>query len=263
MIPFLLAGGTATDYYDHLIGHVQDSHHLFYEKLALPAPLSAHRVMLAAAALLVFGLFAALASRTRGGDPVPRGKFANLLESFVVYIRDEIVHPNLGHAGEKLLPLFVTFFFFILACNLLGMVPGAATATGNIGVTAGLAITAFLVGTIGGMAVQGPIAYWRNLLPHGLPFWLVPLMFVIEVIGLLTKHFALCVRLFANMIAGHIVILAILGLIFLFQSLWVAPFAVALAVAISALELFVAFLQAYVFTLLSSLFVGMALHPEH
>jgi F-type H+-transporting ATPase subunit a len=157
----------------------------------------------------------------------------------------------------------MSMFFFILFCNLLGMVPFGATATGNIAVTATLALTTLAMINISGIRHHGVGPYVKSLIPHGLPVWLVPLMFPIEVLGLLTKSFALCIRLFANMIAGHIVILAFMGLIFLFGSLLVAPVSVAAAVGMSMLELFVAFLQAYIFTLLSAIFIGGAVHPQH
>ncbi len=192
---------------------------------------------------------------------VPSG-FRNLLETFIVYVRDEIVVPNAGEEGKAYLPYFLTLFFFILVVNLLGMVPGSATATGNISVTGGLALCTFGLINWAGIRKYGLIHHIKNFIPHGLPGWLVPLMLPLELIGLLTKSFALCIRLFANMIAGHIVILAFLSMIFLFNSVLVALGAVPMAAALSLLEVFVAFLQAYVFTLLTSIFVGASLHPH-
>src|SRR4029077_18027310 len=123
-------------------------------------------------------------------------------------------------------------------CNLLGLVPFGATATGNIAVTAAMALTTFLMINIAGVRELGFVHYMHTYVPPGLPFWLVPLMFVIEILGLFTKSFALCIRLFANMIAGHIVILAFMGLIFIFHTVGVAPVSVAAAVGIGLLELF-------------------------
>ncbi len=221
--------------------------------------LTTHILMMAIASFILLSLL--LVARKQSGD-VSTG-WANFFELFIVYIRDEIVRPNLGSAGDKYLPYFLTLFFFILFCNLLGMVPFGATATGNIAVTAGMAMTTFLMINISGIREHGFIHYMQTFIPHGLPFWLVPLMFVIEILGLFTKSFALCIRLFANMIAGHIVILAFLGLIFIFKSIFIAPVSIAAAVGLGLLELFVAFLQAYVFTLLTAVFVGGAVNPQH
>jgi len=248
-------------------------HHLLDHKIAklftignTAVYLTTHSLMMLIASALLLGLLmvARYQSLSVGRKTAfaPRG-WANVFEVFIVYIRDEIVRPNLGHAGDKYLPYFLTLFFFILFCNLLGMVPFGATATGNIAVTAGMALTTFLMINISGVVELGFGHYLHTFIPPGLPFWLVPLMFVIEVLGLFTKSFALCIRLFANMIAGHIVILAFMGLIFIFHSILIAPISVAAAVGLGLLELFVAFLQAYVFTLLTAVFVGGAVNPQH
>lgn len=197
----------------------------------------------------------------RAWVPVPSGP-RNFLEAFVVFIRDEVVLPNTGEAGRPYLPYFLSLFFFILVVNLLGMVPGSATATGNISVTAALALCTLALINVAGIRKYGFVHHMQNFIPHGLPLWLVPLMLPLEFIGLLTRSFALSIRLFANMIAGHVVILAFLALIFLFGSVFIAPASVAAAVGLSLLEVFVAFLQAYIFTLLSSIFVGASLHPH-
>jgi len=171
--------------------------------------------------------------------------------------------PNLGEEGKHYLPFLLTVFFFILFCNLLGLIPYAGTATGNVSVTAALALIALSMIQLGGIRQHGLAHHFKNLVPHGIPVWLLPIMIPVEVMGQLTKPFALCIRLYANMTAGHIVIYSLLGLIFLFKSLVVAPVSVGFALFISVLELFVAFLQAYIFTMLTSLFMGMAIHPEH
>jgi F-type H+-transporting ATPase subunit a len=248
-------------------------HHLLDHKIVklftvgnTPVYLTTHILMMLIASAALLGLLLAARFQTPSGEEgaisAPRG-WGNVFEIFIVYIRDEIVRPNLGHAGDKYLPYFLTLFFFILFCNLLGMVPFGATATGNIAVTAGMALTTFLMINISGINELGFGHYLHTFIPPGLPFWLVPLMFVIEVLGLFTKSFALCIRLFANMIAGHIVILAFMGLIFIFHSIFIAPISIAAAVGLSLLELFVAFLQAYVFTLLTAVFVGGAVNPQH
>jgi F-type H+-transporting ATPase subunit a len=197
----------------------------------------------------------------RNWPSVPTG-FRNLLETFVVFLRDEVVLPNTGEEGRSYLPYFLSLFFFILVVNLIGLVPGASTATGNIAVTATLALCTFFLIHVAGIRKFGLAHHIRNFIPHGLPIWLVPIMFPIEMIGLITKSFALCIRLFANMIAGHIVVLSFLSLIFIFGSIFIAPASVAAAAALNCLEIFVAFLQAYIFTLLTSIFVGVSLHPH-
>lgn len=210
------------------------------------------------AGLAIFILVAAGQMAKRGW----RNRFVYFVESLTVFVRDEIVVPNIGEEGRPYLPYFLSIFFFVLFMNLLGMVPGSATATGNISVTASLALCTLFMINVAGMRAHGVGGYVKSLVPHGMPVWLLPLMYPIELLGLLTKTFALSIRLFANMIAGHIVIFAFLALIFLFGKLWVAPMSVAAALGINLLELFVAFLQAYIFTLLSAIFVGSAIHSH-
>lgn len=241
-------------------------HHLLDHRIAhlfnigsTSIDLTTHGLMMLIASGLLITL--GLVARTQIQD-VPTG-VGNFLESFVVYIRDEIVVPNMGEGGVQYLSYFCTLFFFILTCNLIGLVPWGSTATGNISVTAALSITTFMLIHVAGIREHGVWHYIQTYIPHGLPFWLVPLMFVIEIMGLFTKAFALCIRLFANMIAGHIVILAFLSLIFIFKTVFVAPISIGAAVGLGLLELFVAFLQAYVFTLLTAVFVGAAVNPQH
>lgn len=193
---------------------------------------------------------------------VPSG-IGTFLEVMIVFVRDDIVKPSIGHGYDKFLPYLLTAFFFILTCNFLGLIPGAATATSNISVTATLAILTFIVTQAGGIMKNGFVGYFKGLMPHGIPVWLLPIMFVVEILGLFTKPFALAVRLFANMTAGHIVILALLGLIFILRTYFVAPVSVSFALFIYLLEILVALIQAYIFTMLSSLFIGMAVHQEH
>jgi F-type H+-transporting ATPase subunit a len=146
---------------------------------------------------------------------------------------------------------------------MMGLIPLFTTPTGNINVTASLAVVTFVTGQFFGIRQNGLITHVKSLVPSGIPVFLLPLMFVIEVIGLLAKHFALIVRLFANMIAGHIVLFAFLGLIVIFKTVWVSPLSIGFGVFINLLEILVSFIQAYVFTLLSALFIGMAVHPDH
>ncbi|GLC27930.1 F0F1 ATP synthase subunit A [Roseisolibacter agri] len=196
----------------------------------------------------------------------PKG-FAAGIEAMVLYIRDEVALKNLGHHGEKYVPFILTLFFFILFANLLGLIPYGSTATGNISVTAMLAIITFLVVEFAGMRAQGigylnTIFYWNKDLPIYMRIPMFLIMSPIELVGKIAKPFALAIRLFANMTAGHIVVLALIGLIFLFRSAASgAPFLAASAIMV--LELFVAFLQAFIFALLSSVFIGQIREAHH
>jgi F-type H+-transporting ATPase subunit a len=217
-----------------------------------------HLVMMWLAAVLLVALFA-LALRSRGR--VPRG-LRNLLEMLVVFVRDELAVKNIGEEGRRFVPFLLTTFFFILTCNLLGLVPYMATPTGNISVTAGLAILSYLVTTWAGIRAHGVGGFLRSFVPHGVPVYIAPIIFPIEVLGTWIRTFVLCVRLFANMLAGHFVIVTLICLIFVMKSVFVAPMSVAFALFISLLELLVAFIQAYIFTMLTSLFIGMSVHSH-
>lgn len=252
------------------LSHILEHHLLDEVWTRLPAgalslPISKHVLMMALAAV---GLMVFLPLAVRGKRGVGL-LVRHAVETIVLFIRDEIIRPNLGEEGLPYLPYFCTLFFFILACNLLGMVPFGATATGNIAVTAALALTTFCLIHVAGIRAHGFVHYVQGIVPHGVPVWLMPLLFPIELIGFLTKAFALCIRLFANMIAGHIVILSLFGLIFMLGALSptvgltvIAPFSVVLVLFVSLLELFVAFLQAYIFTFLTGIFVGGAVHQH-
>jgi len=213
------------------------------------------------AALIVI-IMMTLVARTYRKDVVPRG-FANFIEVFIVFIRDEIVRPNIGEKADRYMPFLATIFFFIATCNLLGLVPYGVSSTENISVTAGLAITSFIMTQAAGMRNNGVFGYMKGLVPHGLPMFILPVMVVVEFLGLLTKPFALTVRLFANMTSGKIVILSLIGLIFFFQTIWVAPVSIIFTLFILLLKMFISLLQAYIFTMLSSLFIGMAVHQDH
>jgi len=213
-------------------------------------------------ALLVVVLLTIAARRYRNGNLVPKG-LSNFFEILIVFVRDEIAKPTIGKGYEKFLPYLLTAFFFILFGNFLGLIPYSATFTSNISVTAALASLTFIMTQFGGMRSNGPLKYFKNLVPHGIPVFLIPLMVVVELLGLFTKPFALCIRLFANMIAGHTVILALIGLIFFMHTVFVAPVSIGFALFIYLLEILVALIQAYIFTMLSSLFIGMAVHQEH
>ncbi len=227
--------------------------------IPLPAPLSLHALMLLLGGFFLILIFGWL---YRKDDGAPRG-LTNLLEIFVIFVRDQIAIANLGpEDGRRLAPHFCTLFFFILTLNILGLIPLFSTATANIGVTAGLAgITLFaMIG--GGVMRYGPVGFIKNLLPHGVPWPVLIILLPIEIVGLLVKPFALTIRLFANLLAGHVVLFSLIGLAVTFGLKGALP-AVGMAVGIYFLELLVAFLQAFIFTLLSSMFVGAMLHPEH
>ena len=193
---------------------------------------------------------------------VPHG-VTNLFEILVIFVRDEIARTTIGKGYEKFLPYLLTVFFFILFSNFIGLIPNGVTVTSNISVTTTLAIFSFFVTQAGGMIKNGPFGYFKGLIPSGVPGWLLPIMFIVELLGLFTKPFALAVRLFANMTAGHIVIFALIGLIFFMQTYFVAPVSVAFALFIYLLEILVAVIQAYIFTMLSALFIGMSVHQDH
>ena len=215
-------------------------------------------LMWVAFALLVLVFRAALRSQRA----VPTG-ITNVLEAIVVFLRDEVILPAMGEAGKQYLPYLLTVFFFILFCNLLGLIPYSATATGNVTVTAALALISLIMIQVSGIRAHGLRHHLHNLVPPGIPVWLLPIMVPVEIMGQFTKPFALCIRLYANMTAGHLVILSFLSLIFIMKSLAIAPISVGFALFINLLELFIAFLQAYIFTLLTSLFMGMSIHPQH
>jgi len=229
-----------------------------------------HLVFMLLAALIVAltFVFSARAVARAQAQGRPAKGFAGTMEAIALYIRQEVVLPNVGHHGEGFVPYLLTLFFFILVMNLLGLLPWGSTATGNIAVTAALALMAFITIEVAGMRALGLKGYLHTIfyLPPGLPGPLKPIMLVImtpvEIIGKLSKPFALAVRLFANMTAGHVLVLALIGLTFLFQSYVVGAGASVLATAIMLLELFVAFLQAFVFTLLTSVFIGL-MRAEH
>jgi len=221
------------------------------------------------AALLCIAIFVPVAKALVHKDTTraPRG-FANAMEALVLYFRDNVVRSNIGHGADGYTPFVLTIFFFILFMNLLGLTPLGVTPTGNLSVTAGLALIAFVVVEVSGMLSLGLKGYAQTIffMPHGLPTVMKPVMLVImapvEFLGKLTKPFALAVRLFANMMAGHILILALVGLILVTQSYLVGVGSVLIMGALMILELFVAFLQAYIFSMLTSVFIGLIRHAH-
>ncbi len=286
-----------------IIGHVANSsldHPLIHlpHVLGVDMSVTKHVFMLWLVAFLVFTVVTLIVRRQLKRGPVPSGA-ANGLEAVVEFIRDSIVQPNVGKRWVNTWsPLVLTFFFFILSANAIGMIPifevlgllnhyvvhagpdsflanvvhGGTTATSNYNVTAGLATVTFFAIIVAGSMAHGAIQHWKNIVPHGLAWPLYILLIPIEVMGMFVKPFALTMRLAANMTGGHIAILAILSFVFLFTEMFSSALAgigvgflvsVPLATGIMGLEVIVILVQAYVFTLLSAVFIGMAIHVHH
>lgn len=216
-------------------------------------------LMMWIACLLVF-LTLYLAGRA--GRLVPRG-LQNLMESMVDYLRTNLIYETIGEKGMAWFPFIATLFFFILYCNLLGLIPKGFTATSNINVTASLAIVVFLCTQGAGIYKHGLLGYLRKFVPKGIPLWIIPLMVPIEIISQFAKPFSLAVRLFANMTAGHLVILVFLSMIIMFKSVIITPLPLAMAVVMMAFEIFVALIQAFIFSILASMYIAEAIHEEH
>ena len=251
--------------FEHVLAHHLVDHKLFHFPVG-PLDLGLSPVILtmwvAAAFTTMLLTFAArsesvLARGIRGG-----------VEPVALYIRDEMLEPIFGHHTRQYLPYFLSLFFFILACNLFGLVPYSRGATANVNVTAAMAITTFAMIQLAGIKEQGLGSYIVHIVPGGVPLVLWPLLFVIEVFGMVAKCISLCIRLFANMLAGHIVSLSFLFMIFIFAEMhrgagvgMTVP-AVGLALFIYLMDVLVSLLQAYIFTILTALFVGGAVHPH-
>lgn len=219
------------------------------------------------ACILVF-LTLTLAGRV--GRLIPRG-LQNLMESLVNFARQSLIQEILGEEGMKWFPFIATLFFFILFCNLLGLVPKMFTVTSNINVTASLAIVVFICTQGAGIVKHGLLGYCKTFIPKGMPrgiagIVLIGFMILVEIISQLARPFSLAVRLFANMTAGHMVILVFISMIFMFQGVityFVTPISVVMAVVMMAFEIFVSLLQAFIFAILASIYISLAVHPEH
>ncbi len=211
--------------------------------------------------ILILVIFISVAgSYKKRVGKAPKG-LQSWLEPLIVFVRDDIARPNIGYKYEKFMPLLLTIFFFIWFNNLLGLVPifpGSANVTGNIAVTMVLAFIVLVV-----VNINGNKYYWAHIFKPDVPFWLLPIMWVVEIIGVFSKPFALMVRLFANITAGHIIVLSLISLIFIFKTLAIAPVSVAFVLFMDVLELLVAFLQAFIFTMLTALFIGTAVEEHH
>ena len=232
-------------------------------------------MMIAAVITLVVMLYAASKAkreRAAGAERGPKGT-TNVVEAIILFIRDEVALKNIGHGGEKYVPYIVAVFFFILFCNMLGLLPWGASPTGNVSVTAAMATLTFIVVEIAGMRALGAKGYAKTIFywPHDMPLAVkLPMTFImtpVELMAKFTKPFALTMRLYANMTAGHAVVLALTGLAVMaalagskFLAIAVAP--IVMATAIMVLEIFVALLQAYIFAMLSAVFIGLIRHAH-
>lgn len=205
-------------------------------------------------AIVLFLLFTSIAKsyKTTGVTSAPKGK-QSFFEPLITFVRDDIAKSNIGHGYEKFVPYLLTVFFMILTNNVFGLIPIGANLTGNIAFTLVLSVATLIITNINGNG-----NYWHHIFMPPCPWWLYPIMIPIEVIGILTKPFALMIRLFANITAGHIIVISLIGLIFVFKTVYIAPVSVAFALFIDVLECLVAFLQAFIFTMLTALFIGSA-----
>jgi len=249
------------DLQEIIFHHVENSYQWnlpFLPPIQLPPFLSLHAVMLLLCSLMLIVLFVCIYKKN---GAAPRG-ITNFFEAIIVFIRDDIAIANLGEEdGRKMTHIFCNFFFFILALNLLGLIPSFSTATSNINVTCGLALVTFCFMTFGAIHKNGLKGFLKAFIVPGIPTPILFILVPIEILGLFIKTFVLMIRLFANMLAGHIVIVAMLSLVLLFG--YIALPVIFLVLFIFLLEILVAFLQAYIFTLLSAIFIGQTYHPQH
>ncbi len=254
--------------------HLPEWEPLHLGPLTLDLSPTRHIVFMFLAAILLVVVFGMIgrAMKAKYRDNAPTG-FANAIEAMVLFFRDEVVRRNIGHGADVYTGFILTLFFFILTMNLLGLVPFGSTATGNLSVTGALALTTFFVTEISGMRELGFKGYMGTIFyaPPGISgpgkLLMLAIMTPVEFLGKLTKPFALMIRLFANMTAGHTLVLSLIGLIFMFANLTIGKWAIAgasvgMVIGVMLLELFVAFLQAYIFAMLSAVFIGLIRHPH-
>jgi len=285
-----------------IIGHVSNGEHPIIhlpKVLGIDFSVTKHVFMLWFVAAIIFVVVTWAVRRYLKQERLVPSGFMNALEAVVEFIRDDITAPNVGKKFVNTwTPLILTFFLFILVANMMGLIPifdvlglvdhwvlhtsedswvkhlihGGTTATANYNVTAALATVTFFAIIVAGTLAHGFVKHWKNLVPHGLPLFVYPILIPIEIMGMFVRPFALTMRLAANMTGGHIAILSILSFVFMFTELFGRAIAgigvglvvsVPLSVAISALEIIVVLVQAYVFTLLSAVFIGMAIHVHH
>ena len=233
-----------------------------------PSP-TRQTVVMVLVAFLMLAIFIPLAGalRRKNKEKAPSG-FANAMEAMIIYFRDEVVRTNIGHGADAFTPFILTLFFFILGMNLIGLTPLGITPTANLSVTGALALVTFVVIEVAGFRALGPAGYAKTIffLPPGVPVFMKPgmlaILTVVEFIGKLAKPIALAIRLLANMTAGHTLILAIMGMILVLQSYLMGIVSVGMASTLMILELFIAFLQAYIFAMLTSVFIGLIRHAH-
>jgi len=215
---------------------------------------------------ILLWLMLSIAKRYRTGQGItsaPKG-WQNAIEPVIQFVRDEVAKPNIGHAYKRYMPLLLTIFFFILINNIVGLIPGSANVTGNIAFTAVLGLVSFLVITF-----SGNKHYWGHIFNPPVPFGIKFIMIPVEILSIFTKPFALIIRLFANMLAGHIIIICLISLIFIFGNMSTgigigfSPISIAFAVFIYVIEVLVAFIQAFIFTNLTAVFIGQATEDHH
>jgi len=252
------------DKYDALTQEQKESGAFEFDARPLNFSITKNVFSMFLSVIIMFLLFLAVAKSYKKNPKAPKG-IAGFLEPLITFVRDDIARPNIGEKKyAKYMPYLLTIFFFIWINNLIGLIPFfpfSSNLTGNIYFTFVMAFITFIVTTL-----SGNRSYWGHIFnTPGVPIWLAPIMIPVELMGMLTKPFALMIRLFANITAGHIIILSLISLIFIFESVAVGPISVAFVLFMTLLELLVAALQAYVFTLLSALFIGQAVaeHDHH
>lgn len=249
-------GGFYFDDHGHL--KAKDESSVFYD-----ISITKNVASLFISVILLFWVFLSVAKGYKKNPlKAPKG-IQSVFEPIIIFIRDDIARPNIGDKKyEKYMPYLLSVFFFIWFNNLLGLLPGAANLTGNIAVTLTLALFTFVVTTF-----SGTKDYWKHIFnTPGVPWWLkipIPLMPLVEFIGILTKPFSLMIRLFANITAGHIIIMSLIALVFIFESIYIGPISVLFGLFMNMVELLVAFIQAFVFTLLSAIYIGLAAEEHH
>lgn len=248
-------------YQGYLVDHGK-IHHVNGEASVYDFSITKNVAQIFLSIILLLIVFIIVANRYKNPKQAPKGIQA-FFEPIIVFIKDDIAIPNIGPKKyKKFMPYLLTLFFFIWFNNVMGLLPGAANVTGNIAVTAVLAVLTFII-----TQFNGNKHYWQHVFnTPGVPWWLkwgIPIMPIVEFIGLFTKPFSLMIRLFANITAGHIIILSLFSLIFIFESVLISPVSVAFSIFMNFLELFVALLQAYIFTLLSAMYFGAAVEETH
>ena len=235
-------------------GKLHSTHHAEFLDLSITKNVASLIISIVVLSLV----FITVAKRYKKGVSAPKG-IQSFFEPIIVFVRDDIAKTNIGHKYERFMPYLLTLFFFILFNNLLGLTPGAANLTGNIAVTMTLALITFIITN-----VNGKKAYWMHILwTPGVPLPVRPVILIVEIIGIFTKPISLMLRLFASITAGHIVVLSIVGLGFILQSVAVGVVGTLFSTVILIIEIVVALIQAYVFTLFSSMYIGQAVDDGH